>query len=402
MTYDNSEESDSDYEELSVPQYPPEKPPGIVNYYVEQNKNGPNTENELRLQWKEGLGQIERQKWKKKHKKLQKRYEALLQLYVDHHPEFDYEAYQQQQRAYSSPQRSSSSNRNRKKTTSGNSRGRRTDNYEFFDGANDDYNGSPNRKKRKRNNKSSKSQRDSVDELFRGMNQTKRAVRNAAKFEPSDDQKIQMKQLVEAMRNAAKKDWQCNRNKKPAINTLKMLDVVVSELSKRLFYKHYLDDTDILEAIRDWIHPLPDGSLPARKIRTEMYRIIEKFALHEYDGGIKDYLGWSEQKSKDDAYRIDLHPNLKSFAKTCMNLWAHKKESTSNKALLRKIMEKWIRALTGSDRTYGDLRDEMRENKELIKKRYKVLQRQQRDFRSGGKRAQIPEKAWHDFAIAPT
>ena len=44
----------------------------------------------------------------------------------------------------------------------------------------------------------------------------------------------------------------------------------------------------------------------------------------------------------------------------------------------------------------------MEENRDIIKKRYKILQKQQRDFNFGKqKRAKIPEKAWHDFAIAP-
>ena len=127
-------------------------------------------------------------------------------------------------------------------------------------------------------------------------------------------------------------------------------------------------------------------------------------ALHDTEPSkLSDYFLWSEQKSKDESYKIDLHPNLKSFAKTCMNLWAHKKETTANKTLLRKIMEKWIRTLTGSDRKYEDLLEDMKENKEQIKKRYKILQKQQRDFNFGEqKRAKIPEKAWHDFAIAPS
>eukprot|EP00483_Globobulimina_turgida_P002435 UN02439 len=205
------------------------------------------------------------------------------------------------------------------------------------------------------------------------------------------------------MRDAAQKDWECNKQSKPAINTSLMLDVVVSDLSKKLFYKYYLDDTDILEALRDWIHPLPDGSLPARKIRTECYRIIEKLQLHEYDHNSLDhYLQVSEDKSRDAHYASDIHPNLKSFGKTCMNLWAHKQETFPNKQLLRKIMEKWIRTLTGSDSSYSDLREEMRESQEAIQERYKMLQKQKRDFNFGEqKRAKIPEKPWHDFATNP-
>ena len=164
-----------------------------------------------------------------------------------------------------------------------------------------------------------------------------------------------------------------------------------------------MDDTEILEALRDWIHPLPDGSLPALRIRTEIIRIIEKFALHEHEQNSLDhYLQHSEERSKDPRFQNDIHPNLKSFSKTVMNLWANPKEINANKQSLRKIMEKWIRTLTGSDRTYAELREEMRESQKTIIQRNKVLSKQKRSYNFGEqKRAKIPEKPWHDFATNP-
>ena len=44
----------------------------------------------------------------------------------------------------------------------------------------------------------------------------------------------------------------------------------------------------------------------------------------------------------------------------------------------------------------------MREQQAQIRARSKILSKQKRDFNFGKKkRAQIPEKAWHDFAINP-
>merc|ERR1712130_302927 len=70
--------------------------------------------------------------------------------------------------------------------------------------------------------------------------------------------------------------------------------------------------------------------------------------------------------------------------------------------LLRKIMEKWIRTLTGSDSSYAELREEMKERQETIIQRNKVLSKQKRNYNFGEqKRAKIPEKPWHDFATNP-
>ena len=100
---------------------------------------------------------------------------------------------------------------------------------------------------------------NSIDDLFREISSgSKRVIRDPDKFKPADSDKISMQNLVESMRS--------NIAHKPAINTSLLLDTVTNELSKKLFHKYYLDDTDILEALRDWIHPLPDGSLPALRI----------------------------------------------------------------------------------------------------------------------------------------
>ncbi len=165
-----------------------------------------------------------------------------------------------------------------------------------------DINESPQSKRQKlSNNNGNNNGNNSIDDLFREINSnTKRVIRDPEKFKPSQENKNQMQNLVLKMRESARKDWECNKKSEPAINTSLMLDIVVSELSKKLFYKYYLDDTDLLEAIRDWLHPLPDGSLPALKIRTECYRIIEKLQLHGLEKQSLDhYLQISEDKSRD-------------------------------------------------------------------------------------------------------
>jgi len=428
MEQDSDASDDIDYEELSAPSSPPEKPPNKIMFYVDSNRHRGISDEELRKEFNEALGKKERQKWTRRHNRAKKKYQALLKLYADANPGFNMEEYNNSRTGSSASQRggggkSSSSGRKRKRGDTYDSRAAYVGIETYGMEEDDDYNNSNNVRSSPSSNRKRVRRVDgggaapqqqtaasssSIEELFKEINSgSKRVARNPDKFEPTDEDRAEMQHLVQKMRDAAYKDWQCNLQKKPAINTSQMLEVVVPELSKKLFYKYYLDDTDILEAIRDWIHPLPDGSLPAQRIRTELYRIIQKFALHEYDqASLSSYFSTSDEKARDAQYAIDIHPNLKSFAKTVMNLWAHKKETNGNKVLLRKIIEKWIRTLTGADASYGDLQDDMRENRQAIQQRYQMLQKQKRDFANFGgaqkrKRAQIPEKAWHDFAIAP-
>mmetsp|Transcript_46328 Transcript_46328/g.77020 ORF Transcript_46328/g.77020 Transcript_46328/m.77020 type:complete len:463 (-) Transcript_46328:90-1478(-) len=412
------DESDGseDYELLTAPSEPPEKPPHKVMFYVENNRHRGINDEDLRTEFNESLGKEERQKWRRRHTRAKKKYQKLLELYAAANPSFNIQEYNSRKDG------ASKSSGTRKSSSTGKRRRNDNDIYntrsayvgiEEFGAADyeDEQLRSPSNKRARR---SEGSGGNSIDELFKNINAgTKRVIRDANKFTPSENDKIQMQNLVASMREAARRDWQCNRDKKPAINTSKLLDIVVQELSKKLFYKYYLDDTEILEALRDWIAPLPDGSLPAVKIRTELYRIIQKFALHEYEQSSLDhYLQDSEDKAKealrggrgDDDDDVEVHPGLKSFGKTVMNLWAHKDETNANKALLRRIIEKWIRTLTGSDASYAELREAMNENKQSIQQRFQILQRarHKRDLGLGErKRAQIPEKAWHDFAVAP-
>lgn len=395
LDHDEGGSDDSDLENLETPSEPPEKPSSMIQFYIDHHRHSGLSTEELRQQFSETLGKQEKQRWKTKHKKARKRYHKLLQLYQDANPSFNLEIYQQR----SAQQRSPTKRKRTRQNGSGGQRGT----VDIYDSSFDPSpGGQPKKKKQK-----TAPEKHSIDDLFRDINAgTKRAIRDPDKFRPTDDHKHQMAKIVEQMREAARKDWECNRKGQPAINTLQLVEVVVAELSKKLFYKYYLDDTDLLEAIRDWIHPLPDGSLPALKIRTEMYRIIWKLELHDIvePATLMSYLEVSEDKSKDPQYQQPLHRTLKGFSRTVMRLWAHPKEANSNKVLLRKIMEKWIRSLTGSDSNYSDLREEMRESQLSIQQRAKILQKQKGSshfITANKKRATVPEKAWHDFAIMP-
>jgi len=403
MAQDSGGSDDSDLEGLTAPSQPPLKPPALVTFYVQQHRTSGIPESALRLKFTQSLGKQEKQRWKTKHKKARKRYNALLALYCAAHPDFNADEHEQRQQ------------QTRAKTKTRTNKRRRSDqnNMNMYDSSQPMPSNNAHSKRRRTDANTDAQAQHSIDDLFRDINAgSKRVVRDPDKFRPSDEHKMAMQTLVADMRAAAKRDWECNLAKQPAINTSQMLDTVVAELSKKLFYKYYLDETALLEALRDWMHPLPDGSLPALKIRTELFRILQKMELHDLVDAqsLDHYLQLSEDKCKDPSYANErsLNPKLVSFSKTCMLLWAHPQETMSNKVLLRRIMERWIRSLTGSDSNYSDLREEMRESQGAIQERYKILQKQQQKRRIGRgaasgerKRAAVPEKAWHDFAINP-
>jgi len=179
-----------------------------------------------------------------------------------------------------------------------------------------------------------------------------------------------MKLLIKEMKDASRNDWIANKNKQPCIHMMSMCDRVVAELSKKLLHRDYLDQCDLLSALRDWIHPLPDGSLPPLNIRSEIYRIIDKLQLHKEES-LQSTLQENEDKTHEQDDNDDVLNNRKGFAKILMLLWSHKDETEENKRLLRKIMTCWIRKLTGANVTHGEVREEQMNSH----KKNEILQR---------------------------
>ena len=81
--------------------------------------------------------------------------------------------------------------------------------------------------------------------------------------------------LREAMNNAADEDIRANNAKTPAIAKLKMLPEALETLRKASLAQSMIDN-NLLEAVRRWLEPLPDRSLPALNIQREFFIMLPK------------------------------------------------------------------------------------------------------------------------------
>ncbi|KAI3458568.1 hypothetical protein Pfo_015231 [Paulownia fortunei] len=75
-------------------------------------------------------------------------------------------------------------------------------------------------------------------------------------------------------------DVELNRQGKPAINKLKKLSLLTDVLSDKSFLDH-----GVLTFLKNWLQPLPDGSLPNIKIPGAVLKILNDFPidLEQYD-----------------------------------------------------------------------------------------------------------------------
>ncbi|KAJ7650128.1 transcription factor iws1 [Roridomyces roridus] len=81
--------------------------------------------------------------------------------------------------------------------------------------------------------------------------------------------------LREAMNNAAEEDMKSNEAKQPAIAKLKMLSEAMETLRKSSLAQSMIDN-NLLEAVKRWLEPLPDRSLPSLNIQREFFPMLKK------------------------------------------------------------------------------------------------------------------------------
>ncbi|EXC41507.1 hypothetical protein L484_000386 [Morus notabilis] len=77
---------------------------------------------------------------------------------------------------------------------------------------------------------------------------------------------------------AAEEDAELNREGEPAIYKLKSLPLLTEALSKKRLQQKFLDH-GILNLLRTWLEPLPDGSLLNRAIREAILKILIDFPI---------------------------------------------------------------------------------------------------------------------------
>lgn len=93
-------------------------------------------------------------------------------------------------------------------------------------------------------------------------------------------------QEIEELRNrmiaAAEADGELVRQGLPASQKLKMLPEVVSLLNRNTYVQAILDpETNLLEAVRFFLEPLTDGSLPAYNIQRELFAALAKLPMNK-------------------------------------------------------------------------------------------------------------------------
>ncbi|KAK9961716.1 hypothetical protein ABG768_007117 [Culter alburnus] len=147
--------------------------------------------------------------------------------------------------------------------------------------------------------------------------------------------------MITKMTEAAEEDRTLNSQKKPALKKLMLLPTVVMHLKKQDLKETFID-SGVMSAIKEWISPLPDKSLPALKIREELLKILQELP------------SVSQETLK-----------LSGIGRAVMYLYKHPKESRPNKDLALKLINEWSRPIFGLTSNYKGMTREERQQRDL-------------------------------------
>ncbi|KAK9152930.1 hypothetical protein Sjap_000410 [Stephania japonica] len=106
-----------------------------------------------------------------------------------------------------------------------------------------------------------------INQLFKLRKKRKKNEKSAAEIA------LQVEHLLVELQVTAEEDAELNRQSMPAVNKLKKLPLLTELLSKRQLQQVFLDH-GALSLLKNWLEPLPDGSLPNSNVRAAILNIL--------------------------------------------------------------------------------------------------------------------------------
>ncbi|KAG7922770.1 hypothetical protein KL905_001991 [Ogataea polymorpha] len=159
---------------------------------------------------------------------------------------------------------------------------------------------------------------------------TKRKKNDEVDLEAMQDEAIA--HLKNMMKDAAELDIECVNNKRPATHKLKLLPQVKDTLLKSNLYDSILDN-NLLEAVRIWLEPLPDASLPAFEIQKTLFSELTKLpikTIHLRESGLGKVMLFYQKSKK-------VEPSLKRTAEKLIGDWTRPIMGRSDNYRAKKV-----------------------------------------------------------------
>ncbi|KAE9981914.1 hypothetical protein BLS_006826 [Venturia inaequalis] len=119
-----------------------------------------------------------------------------------------------------------------------------------------------------------------MDDALKNPNQRRKKKADGRSLEDDADTKIEG--MRDAMTRAAQADTVARENGQPAMEKLRLLPQVTSLLNNNTMQSQLVDpEHNLLEAVRFFLEPLNDGSLPAYNIQKDLFAALGKLPINK-------------------------------------------------------------------------------------------------------------------------
>ncbi|KAJ8774284.1 hypothetical protein K2173_009715 [Erythroxylum novogranatense] len=173
---------------------------------------------------------------------------------------------------------------------------------------------------------------EEIKQLFRMGKKKKKNEKSPAEIA------LLVENVMAELEVTAEEDAELNRQGKPAINKLRKLPLLTEVLSKKQLQQEFIDH-GVLTLLKNWLEPLPDGSLPNINIRAAILKILTDFPI--------------------DLEQYDRREQLKKsgLGKVIMFLSKSDEETTANRKLAKDLVDKWSRPIFNKSTRFEDMRN---------------------------------------------
>ncbi|KAJ6388994.1 hypothetical protein OIU77_027365 [Salix suchowensis] len=173
---------------------------------------------------------------------------------------------------------------------------------------------------------------DEIKDMFKMGKKRKKNEKSPAEIA------LLVENVMAELEVTAEEDADLNRQGKPAVNKLKKLPLLTEVLSKKQLQQEFIDH-GVLTLLKNWLEPLPDGSLPNINIRAAVLKILADFPI--------------------DLEQYDRREQLKKsgLGKVIMFLSKSDEETTSNRKLAKDLVDKWSRPIFNKSTRFEDMRN---------------------------------------------
>ena len=141
------------------------------------------------------------------------------------------------------------------------------------------------------------------------------------------------RKLIDDMETALIKDINSLKQKKPALEKIKLLPQI-ENMMRKIYMQEFLLSQNILNIFARWLQPPKKGLLPSFEIRSKLLELLNVISTSKWD-------------QHHEEIKIS---QIGKLIKTFIN---HPKETSENKSLSQKLIDKWTRSIV-SESEYND------------------------------------------------